>query len=244
MLIQQTDLPILAALVVGAVISYLTKKLTFPAAVTGLFCATLIYFGTGYTGVICLAVFFTTGTLGTAWGKRRKLKFEKRGDDSQRKAGQVLANAGAATFFALLAILMPAYSTLFTVMLVASLSSATSDTLSSELGMLYGKRFYNCLSWKKEPAGLDGVVSLEGTFAGLIGAILIALVYAVSKQCDPAFFMIIISGMAGNFSDSLFGATLERKRLLNNDTVNFMSTLIAAALAGFILYVYQLIYVF
>ena len=244
MLIQLTDLPIFAALFVGASISFLAKKLTFSAAVTGFLCGVIIYLGTGYTGILCLTVFFIAGTLSTIWGRRKKQVLEKGGDDSQRKLGQVLANGGAAAFFALLALIFPGYTTLFTVMLAASLSSATSDTLSSELGMLYGSRFYNCLTWKRETAGLDGVVSLEGTLAGLFGAALIAIVYGTGNHFDFSFLLIIVAGMAGNFSDSLFGASLERRHILNNNGVNFISTLVAAAIAALILYVCQLIYVF
>ena len=232
MLISLPDLPVIAFLILGAIISYLAKKLTLTAAITGFLCGLIIYLGTGYTGLVCLTAFFIIGTLATAWGRKKKKHLEKRGDDTQRKAGQVLANGGAAALFALLAIIFPAHQGLFTIMLAASLASATSDTLSSELGMLYGKRFYNCLSWKKEASGLDGVVSIEGTLAGLAGATIIAIIYAVGIQLDNLFFVIIIAGMAGNFADSLFGATLERKNFLNNDGVNCISTLIAAGIAG------------
>lgn len=232
MLIQLTDLPIVASLFAGAVISFLARKLTLTASLTGFLCGVMIYLGAGYTGIICLAVFFITGTLATAWGRRKKQYLEERGDDARRKYGQVLANAGAATFFALLILLFPSYSVVLTLLLAASLSSATSDTLSSELGMLYGKRFYNCISWKKEASGLDGVVSAEGTLAGLFGASLIALVYAVGIQFSVTFLVIITAGMAGNFTDSILGATVERRKLLNNDAVNFFSTLISAGIAG------------
>ena len=239
MLIQLTDLPLVAALFAGACISFLARKLTFSAAITGFVCSLVIYYGTGYSGVCCLAVFFISGTLATAWGRRKKQVLERPGDSAQRKYGQVLANGGSATFFAFLALFFPGCINICSVMLAASLASATSDTLSSELGMLYGKRFYNCLTWKKEPSGLDGVVSLEGTLAGLLGAALIAIVYCIAKQVeeteqsyDYSFLIILFAGLAGNLMDSVFGATLERKQILNNDGVNFITTLIAAGIAG------------
>jgi len=231
MLIQLTDLLLFAALFAGAVASYLTRKLTHTAAFTGFLGGIIIYFGAGYTGICCLAFFFFSGTLATAWGRREKQVLEKSGDSTQRTSGQVLANSGAATLFALLALIFPAYAKLFILMLAASFSSATSDTLSSELGMLYGRRFYNCLTWKKEASGLDGVVSFEGTMAGFVGTVMIAIIYAIGIQFNSTFLLIIFAGMAGNFADSFFGATLERKSLLNNDMVNFFSTLVAAGIA-------------
>lgn len=96
--------------------------------------------------------------------------------------------------------------------------------------MLYGKRFYNCLSWKKETRGLDGVISLEGTLIGIVGAGVIALIYAIGNFAGNAVFILIIAGQAGNLADSVLGASLERRNLLNNDWVNFLSTLFAASI--------------
>ena len=239
MSIQLTDPPLFAALFAGACFSFLSRKLTLAAAITGFLCSLIIYSGTGYPGIFCLGVFFISGTLATAWGRRKKEVLERTGDSTQRKYGQVLANGGAATLFAFFAIFFPVCREIFTVMLAASLSSATSDTLSSELGMIYGKRFYNCLTWRKEPAGLDGVVSIEGTLAGLFGAALIAAIYTIGsllketvQLINYTFPIILFAGMAGNVMDSIFGATLERKKILKNDGVNFITTLIAGVIAG------------
>ena len=130
--------------------------------------------GTGLAGC-----FFLCGTLSTVWGRKAKVQLDKPGDSVQRKSGQVLANAGTATIFSFLALIFPEYRTVFMLMVAGSFASATADTLSSELGMLYGKRFYNCLTWKKDTRGLDGVISLEGTLIGVAGAGLIALIYAL-----------------------------------------------------------------
>jgi len=234
MLIQQADFPIAAALFAGAFLSIYFKKLTISAAIIGFFCGFIIYIAAGYTALFCMAAFFICGTLATARGRKAKQSIEKPDDHTQRKYSQVLANAGAAAIFASLILVFPAHYQVFSIMLAASLASATSDTLSSELGMLYGKTFYNCISWKREERGLDGAVSLEGTLIGLIGAALIASIYAMGIQLDRTFFIIITAGFAGNLSDSVFGATLERHNLLNNDWVNFLSTLFAAAIAGLI----------
>ncbi|WP_449437800.1 DUF92 domain-containing protein [Pedobacter steynii] len=40
--------------------------------------------------------------------------------------------------------------------------------------------------------------------------------------------MVIAAGIIGNITDSLLGATLERKSYLNNDMVNFLNTLVAS----------------
>lgn len=231
MLIDLKYLPVVLLLLVGSCLSVYTKKLTVSAALAGSVCGLLIYAGSGYPGLFMIGAFFLSGTLATALGRSTKDKLDRPGDSTQRKYGQVLANSGTAAIMGLLMLIFPLWSPVLLVMLVSSLASATGDTLSSELGMLYGRRFYNCITWKSDERGLDGVVSLEGTLIGVGGAALIAAIFAIGYGFDVRFFLIIISGTAGNLSDSVFGATLERRNLLNNDWVNFFSTLFAAGVA-------------
>jgi uncharacterized protein (TIGR00297 family) len=212
--------------------SYKTGKLTLAGSLTGGLVAAGIYLGAGLTGITMLAAFFVLSVLATSHGKKDKFKLGiEDAPTGKRNAGQVLANGGMAGILGLLIFVVPDFAMLFTVMIAASLASATADTLSSELGTVYGRRFYNIITLKPDEKGRDGVISLEGTLIGLAGSGIIALIYSIGFGWDINCLFIIIAGTTGNLSDSILGATLERKGLLNNDAVNFANTTISAITA-------------
>jgi uncharacterized protein (TIGR00297 family) len=219
-------------LISGMVCSVWFKKLTFWGALAGGVCALLVFAGAGFTGIAMMTAFFVAGTAATSWKAADKKKLESAdADHAGRKASQVLANAGVAAIAGALAIILPAYAPVWTLVIAACFSSATADTLASELGTVYGKRFYNIMTWKPDQRGLDGVVSLEGTLIGVLGSLLIALMYSIHFGTIWHIAILVLAGTAGNLADSVMGAALERKGMLKNDTVNFLNTLIATLIA-------------
>jgi uncharacterized protein (TIGR00297 family) len=216
------------------------KKLTVPAALTGGLLGWLVYAGAGPTGLVMLADFFVLVTAATSWKKREKALLPgKDAHQSTRRTSQVLANGGVAGMAGLLILLHPSWKAPLTVAIAGSLASAAADTLSSELGSVYGRRFYNILTWRPDRKGLDGVVSLEGLLIGVAGASIIAGLYALGNGWNKACIVIIASGTTGNLTDSLLGATLERRGYISNDWVNFLNTLIAAIAAGIMVMAYH-----
>ena len=135
-----------------------------------------------------------------------------------------------AALLGILAIVDHERKDLYTLMMAASLSSAAADTSSSELGMVYGRRFFNILTFRSDRRGLDGVISIEGTLLGVAGSALIAFLYCLFEGWGASFLLIVAAGTFGNLLDSLLGATLERRHILHNDAVNFINTLAAALL--------------
>lgn len=210
-------------------LSIVLKKLTIAGAVTGALLGLGVYAGAGFTGLAMMGLFFILGTAATAFKREWKNKTGiSKKHDSKRTVLQVLANGGVAGLLGLITLFFPQKATLVQVMIAASLGSATADTLSSELGVVFGKRFYNIRTLQKDTRGLDGVVSWEGTWLGIAGSIVIAVIYAVGFGFDKNFLWIVITGTIGNLTDSLLGATLERRSILNNNAVNFLNTFIAA----------------
>lgn len=222
-------------LLLGAGMGYSARagKLTPAAVWTGGGLGLLIFLGSGFAGLALLALFFGLGTAASGWrvaDKRRLgLAEENRG---RRTAGQVVANAGVAGLLGLLAWQLPAHAPLACLMLAGGFAAATADTLASELGNVYGRRYYNILTLRSDARGLNGVVSLEGTALGLAGTAALAAVYCLGFGWGPAFSWLLVAGTAGNLMDSVLGAMLERRGYLSNNAVNFLNTLTGALVAG------------
>jgi uncharacterized protein (TIGR00297 family) len=231
-----TDWIVLFIICAGIAFSIRFRKLTVAGALTGACLAGLLYKGAGIGGIIMLAAFFIAGSAATAFGRTKK---EQLGvAEGQRTAWQVLANGGVAGLAGLLSWLNPGQAVLWQLAAAASLASACADTLSSELGSIYGKSFYNILTFKKDTCGLDGVVSVEGTLWGMAGSALIALLYIAFYGYSPLAFWILLAGFIGNITDSILGASVERKGWIKNDMVNLLNTLVAAGvgISGYWLY--------
>ncbi|KYP13745.1 MAG: hypothetical protein A1D16_18920 [Flavihumibacter sp. CACIAM 22H1] len=206
-------------------LSLLTVKirlLNMAAALSGALIAWCIWLGTGLNGLVLLAVFFVSGA-----GVTRLVRTEKKAQGADRKASQVWANGGVAAVLGLLACIIPNKADYYLLLLAAAIAAATGDTLSSELGTRYGKRFFNCISWKPDQRGADGVISWEGIAFGILGSGLIALVAWLLAFDGEAAILILVAGIAGNLSDSFMGARWQRKGYLNNDLVNLLNTVVA-----------------
>lgn len=223
---------VIMILATGMYWSVTKKKLTLAASLTGAIIGWFIFYFSGYTALAMMVAFFIMGSAATSWKiKQKQQQGLAETNKGKRSACQVLANAGMPALLALLIWQFPQSKALFILMIAACFSSAAADTLSSELGNVYGKRFYNILGFKRDVRGLNGVISLEGTLAGISGSVIIAFIYISKFYSLSNLLVVVAAGTVGNLSDSLLGATLERKGILSNNWVNFLNTLVAALTA-------------
>ncbi len=216
-----------------ALIVWRLRAATAGAAATGgLICAGLLW-GTGrsvlHSAFPPLFTLFLLTFAATRLQRRAKQELGLAEPSTGRTASQVVANLGAA---GLIAVLAPGTALWLTVC-VAALTEATADTVSSELGQVYGGRPFLLTNFRRVPPGTDGAVSLAGTLAGVAGAAILLLVAAWSLPLAwREIWIAFAGGIAGLFADSLLGATVERRGWLGNDLVNFFSTILAALFAA------------
>lgn len=123
---------------------------------------------------------------------------------------------------------------------LAALSEAAADTVSSEVGQVMGGRPRMITTLRVVEPGVDGGISLVGTLAGVAAAVIVSLAGTLALRGDLRMFWVSCAGgLFGLVFDSFLGATFERRRWINNDAVNFLSTAGAAAFAFGLLAVFS-----
>jgi uncharacterized protein (TIGR00297 family) len=120
---------------------------------------------------------------------------------------------------------------------LAALAEAAADTVSSEVGQVFGGTPRLITTLERVEPGQDGAISPTGTMAGILAALTVAAVGAWALHVNAlVFWAAVAGGVFGLLFDSLLGATFQQREWLNNDAVNFLSTGAAATVAGVILW--------
>ena len=201
-------------------------------AMAGAMVCFLLYAGAGPGAFAGLVSVFALAWITTRLGYQRKQKLGTAEKQGGRTASQVLANLGvAAGCVALYAASQG--KAIFLLATAAALAEAGADTVSSEVGQASSEKARLITTWEQVPAGTDGGVTLVGTLAGIAAAALVSLICVLAGLLPGKWLGASLgAAVLGMLADSFLGAWVERRQLLNNDTVNFLSTLIAAGAAS------------
>jgi uncharacterized protein (TIGR00297 family) len=215
------------AIVAG--IGYRARTVSTSGAIAGAVIGVIIFVCAGWQGWALLLAAFAAAAITSRVGIKRKSLLgiaEERG--GRRGAGNAIANTGAAAAAALLAVLTYAHDPALTAF-VAALTAGSSDTVASEIGKAFGRRTYLVTKLRAVPPGTSGGVSLEGSIAGVVAAFGLAAAGAALHLIPAAAIpMIVVATIVGSLAESVMGATLEERGIVNNDVLNFLNTTIAA----------------
>jgi uncharacterized protein (TIGR00297 family) len=197
-----------------AIGSYLAGQLN----VGGALAAFLVGFGTtwilGFAALATLLFFFlSAGVLSKISKRLRGVEMRAiHAKGSRRDAMQVLANGLMALVAALLYASNPSIA--YLAMFGASVGEAASDTFAGEVGILSPADPISIITGKPMKRGLSGAITALGLAAGLLGAILIALIVwtlmlppGVTGLAQAS--VIALAAFFGCLIDSVLGATIQ-----------------------------------
>jgi uncharacterized protein (TIGR00297 family) len=228
-----------------AAITYYKKLLTLTGSVSAFGVGVLIGVFGDVVWLVLLLMFLLSGFAATkykfatkkAWGVQE-------GEKGERKGMNVIAHGLIPVVIAVLAfssryLSLPLLPTEITgLIFISAISVAAADTLASEIGILSDKT-YSIITRQKVRPGTNGGVSWFGQMWAFFGAAYTSLfgwiiLHFFSDTLAPGFWIIwlpVLVGFLGCQIDSVFGATLEERGVLNKDTNNLVTIAIGSIIA-------------
>ncbi len=223
------------ALVVNAAVAwagYRARSVSISGAIGGAIVGVIIYAGAGVAAWALLLLAFILASVTSRLGLTRKMLLgiaEERG--GRRGAGNAFANCGVASLAAIAYVTTP-YAAAAMLALVTALTAGGSDTVASEIGKAWGRSTFLVTSLGRVKPGTPGAMSLEGTAAGVVAALTLAVISAgFGLIAAKLILAVVVGATVGALVESALGATLEEPGILNNDMLNFINTGVAAAVA-------------
>lgn len=232
-----------------AYISFLTNWISLEATKAVVVLGTIILGFGGWTLACAVAFFFGVSSFMTILnGKKSKGSNHSVhiSEDVRRGGYQVWANGFWIAVFCTLWFSLTSVASLIAAFAV--LAAATADTWATEIGTRNPGKTHKITTFEEVPAGTEGGISLKGTLAGVLGALMIALfIFPLGILAPITFFTVVFfGGVAGLLIDSTLGAIFLDKKIsieapedfsdstntFTNSFINWAST----GISGFFVY--------
>ncbi len=228
--VTTTILPAAVVTVVFTAAARLLNGVTASGALAGAAVSFAMYSSAGPGAFVALVSVFVIAVVTTRIGYSRKQKLGTAESREGRSASQIMANVGVA---ALGCIMFAVWRTpIYLIAAAGAMAEAAADTASSEIGEALSERARLITTFEFVPAGTDGGITLPGTLAGAMASLAVAgCCVAVRLIPASALWFVSLAGLLGMLLDSVLGAVLENRKVLNNDTVNLLGTFSAAVIA-------------
>ncbi|WP_178648618.1 TIGR00297 family protein [uncultured Methanobrevibacter sp.] len=211
-------------------VTYKRKALDLLGSLFMILMGIVIIFSAGVNWLFLLVIFLVLSLFATRYAKPYKKSLGE--FEGRRTAKNVISNG-------IVAFMMAAFGGYYLPLVggfIGAISTATADTLASEIGVTQTPRLIT--SFKKVAPGTDGAVSVLGTASGIVGAGIIGIAaYLLGVVANPSSALIvsIVSGTVGCFMDSFLGAIFERREILSNEHVNLLATITGAIIGIFLI---------
>ena len=213
----------------------------------------------GWSWAFILVVYFLAATAVSRIGGKAKRSVT---EDVVSKAGprdalQVIANGGPFAAAAIASVLWPSHA--WQIAGAGAIAASSADTWATEIGTLSRHAPRSIFRLKPVPPGTSGGVTWLGMCAALAGAAIVALAAFLWGLHRNVACAALIGGFGGSLVDSMLGGSLQVRRWcphcnkatertihtcgttteitggvrwLNNDAVNFVSSIAGAIIGG------------
>ncbi|MCL7410488.1 MAG: DUF92 domain-containing protein [Methanosarcinaceae archaeon] len=217
-------------------LAYRAKIADVSAVLSATLISVLIIVFTNVLWIFLLLTFFILGGASTKY----KYRFKKSIGLAQSKGGvrnydNVFSNSTAALVLAVAHGIYPQFGAFITYAYLGTIATATGDTLASEIGTTSRIKPRMITTLKFVEPGIDGGVTPIGQFVAIIGPLtigILAALFGIVDNIPLAILITTIGGFLGTNIDSFLGATLQRRGMLTNSGVNFVSTFLGALISG------------
>jgi uncharacterized protein (TIGR00297 family) len=227
-----------------ALAGYFLRSVNISGAIGGWFLGAILILCAGWPLYVSLLAFFVIGSAATKLGYSRKARMGLSQEEGGRRGfSHAFSNVGVAAICAIAVSRLVEVEQITVVYLmgIASLATAAADTTSSEIGQLIGRNAFLPLTARRVPVGTEGAVSVEGTVAGMLAGLAVAVAGVTSfdygllpewsKVGGMGIGLVAISAFLGSYLESIAGSwNRKRIRPVPNGALNFFNTAAGALL--------------
>lgn len=249
-----------AGLLISGFLLFKLNVLTKSGVVATVLFAGALYFAGGFLWLVPALTFLILASIWTRWPGKTSAKKAARNGWQVLANGTVPILGSILTIYATLTQQHQLAGIGLKIML-GGFAAAAADTWATEWGKTFGGRPLDLRSFRRVDAGNSGAVSVVGLIASIAGAASIAVSASATGLITVSdLFPVMIAGFLGSVTDSIAGATLQAVwldksgkptelrseaqapnstiqgwKLIDNDTVNLICTLMGGLLAIFLL---------
>lgn len=196
-----------------SIISFKFKFLDSTGIISAFIIGFIVVFFGGLNWFIVLLIFFLVSSVFTKYkyNFKKALGFAEYGSGA-RSWCNVIGNGGVAALFAFAEGVFG--GGIFSAAFLGAVSTAFSDTMATEIGLLYPDKPRLITNFKKVEPGVSGAISPYGELATLFSSLLIGIVasilnVAVEFTFHKVILIAVVSGFIGSTIDSILGATIQ-----------------------------------
>jgi uncharacterized protein (TIGR00297 family) len=202
----------IAVVSIFGAVSMKMKIVNLSGLIAGFFVGLFVFiFGSWKWFTVILAFHLMAGIFTKYKYEAKKMKGAAEEMRGARAWGNVVANGGVAAAFSIMEGIIP--NGIFFIGFLGAVSSALTDTLATEIGLLYPSAPRIITNMKKAKPGTSGAISPLGELAIVMGAIAIGFISwslgIINLDLQKLLLIALVSGFSGSTIDSLIGATIQ-----------------------------------